>query len=131
MARSNPQRRLGRLRVAAGRTRKDPEADVLETIAAMSDSDRAIAEPLHALILDADPELTPRLWYGQPAYARAGKVIVFFRGADHDGERYFTLGFTQHANLDSGGLWPTAYALTELGSTERKRITELVESTIG
>ena len=112
-------------------TKKDPEAEVLEKIAAMSEADRSIAEPLHALIRATGPELSPRLWYGQPAYAREGKVVVFFRGADHDGERYFTLGFTQHAHLDDGDLWPTAYALTRLGAAEQQRIVELVKAASG
>ena len=112
--------------MAERKTKKDPEAEVREKIAAMSESDRSMAETLHELILASGPELSPRLWYGQPAYERGGKVIVFFRGADHDGERYFTLGFTQHADLDDGGIWPTAYALTSLGAAERKRISTLV-----
>ena len=110
------------------KNKKDPEAEVLDKIASMSTTDRSIAEPLHALIRASAPNLSPRLWYGQPAYAREGKVIVFFRSADHDGERYFTLGFTQHARLDDGDLWPTAYALTRLGTTERERIVELVKA---
>lgn len=109
-------------------TTKDPDAEVLAKIAEMSEGDRRIAEPLHALIRSSAPDLSPRLWYGQPAYAKDGKVVVFFRGADHDKERYVTLGFTQHAPLDDGNLWPTAYALTKLGATETRRISELVRA---
>lgn len=92
---------------------------------------RRLAEPLHALVRETAPELVPRLWYSQPAYAKDGRVVVFFRGADHDGERYLTLGFSQHAPLDDGGMWPTAYALTELGPAERTRIAALVTAAAG
>ena len=116
---------------ARDKDKKDPETQVLDKIAEMSDDDRRIAEPLHALIRASAPELSPKLWYGQPAYARAGKVVVFFRGADHDGEPYFTVGFTQHANLASGDLWATSYALKALGSAESERIVELVRTAVG
>lgn len=109
----------------------DPEAEVLQKIAAMSDDDRRIAEPLHAHIRSVAPELVPRLWYSQPAYARDGKVVVFFRGADHDGEPYFTLGFTRHAALADGDLWPTAYALRRFGPSEQARVAELVRAAAG
>lgn len=112
--------------MATRKPKKDPLAEVSETIAAMSVADSKIAEPLHDLIRQSAPELEPRLWYAQPAYAKGGKVVVFFRGADHDGERYFTLGFTQHAPLDDGDLWPTAYAVRNLGAATRKAITDLV-----
>ena len=108
-----------------------PAEAVVDTIAGMSEADRRIAEPLHDLIQQSAPELSPKLWYGQPAYARNGKVVVFLRGADHDGERYVTLGFTQHAPLDDGGLWPTSYALTTLGEAERTRIAALVRTAAG
>lgn len=111
--------------------KKDPEAELLAKIEAMSDADRAIAAPLHAHIAKTAPELSPRLWYSQPAYARDGKVVVFFRGADHDGVPYFTLGFTEHAHLAEGNLWPTSYALTKLGTAEKRRIAELVRAAVG
>jgi uncharacterized protein YdhG (YjbR/CyaY superfamily) len=117
--------------MAAAKPKKDPEAEVLEKIAAMTDADRAIAEPLHALIRESAPELTPKLWYGQPAYAKGGKVIVFFRGADVDGERYLTLGFSGNAQLDDGNLWPTAYAVTGLTAEDEARIAELVRTAAG
>lgn len=107
--------------------KKDPEAEVLAKIAEMTPADRAIAEPLHALIREAGPDLTPRLWYSQPAYARAGKVVLFFRGADFDGERYFTVGVSGHAAVDDGHMWPTAYALTQLSPDTEQRIRALVE----
>jgi hypothetical protein len=99
---------------------------VLGLIAAMPDADRAIAERLHAVIRASAPDLTPKLWYGQPAYAKGTKVVCFFRGAAVDGERYLTLGFSGQANLDDGQLWPTAYALTGLTKKDEARIAALV-----
>ena len=110
---------------------KDSEDEVHDLIAAMTETDRALAEPLDALIRASAPGLTPKRWYGQPAYAKSGKVVVFFRAADHDGERYFTLGFTKHAELDDGGLWPTAFAVTELGESEVDRIARLIKKALG
>lgn len=104
----------------------DPEVAVLEVIASMPPSDRAICEGLHRVIRASAPELSPKLWYGQPAYAKGGKVVCFFRGAEIDGERYVTLGFSGQANLDDGHLWPTAYALTGLTDTDEATVAELV-----
>jgi hypothetical protein len=112
----------------AGKVKKDPELDVLAKIAEMSEADRRIAEPLHAHVRSCAPQLTPRLWYSQPAYAREGKVVVFFRGADHDKVPYFTLGFTEHASLGGAGMWPTSYALTALGDDEKAQIAALIEA---
>jgi uncharacterized protein YdhG (YjbR/CyaY superfamily) len=115
-------------------TKKDPAAEVLETIAAMSARDRAVAERLHEVITAAGPDLTPRLWYKQPAYAAGGakgKVVCFFRGADVDGERYLSLGFSGEAQLDDGGMWPTAYAVTEVDDAVADRVTELVRRALG
>lgn len=117
--------------MAERKAKKDPEAEVLAKIAEMSDADRRLAEPLHALITASAPELAPKLWYGQPAYARNGKVVVFFRGADVDGERYLTLGFTGEAQVDDGHLWPVAYAVTALTAAEEERIGELVKAAVG
>lgn len=103
------------------------EEGVLATIAEMPPADRDIAERLHALIREAAPDLTPRLWYGQPAYAKNGKVVCFFRGAEIDGERYLTLGFSGDASLDDGNMWPTAYAVVGIDSAEEKEIKQLVE----
>jgi hypothetical protein len=100
-----------------------------EVIAAMPPADRAIAERLDAVIRASAPDLVPRLWYGQPAYARegrGGKVVCFFRGAEVDGERYLTLGFSGTANLDDGNIWPTAYAVTGLSAADEKAIGALV-----
>lgn len=104
----------------------DGAADVADAIAEMSEHDRAIAERLHALILASAPELIPRLWYGMPAYAKDGKVVLFFRGAEKFKERYMTLGFNQPAKLDDGHMWPVAFALTELTAPDEERIADLV-----
>jgi hypothetical protein len=112
----------------AGKAKKDPEAEVLAKIAEMSGADRRVAEPLHAHIRACAPQLTSRLWYSQPAYGRDGKVLVFFRGADHDKVPYFTLGFTEHSSLGGDGMWPTAYALSVLGEDEKRQIAELLEA---
>lgn len=111
---------------AARAPKPDPEEAVLATIAALPDWERAIAERLHALIRDVAPDLAPKLWYGQPAYAKAGKVVCFFRGAEVDGERYVTFGFSGHAAVDDGTMWPTAYALTDLTDADAERIAALV-----
>lgn len=102
------------------------EAAVLETIAKMPKADRDIAERLHAVITTSAPELQPKLWYSQPAYAKDGKVIVFFRGAEVDGERYLTLGFSGAAKVDDGNVWPTSYAITRLTKSDETRIGALV-----
>lgn len=107
------------------------EAAVLETIASMPKPDRDIAERLHAVITTSAPDLQPKLWYSQPAYAKAGKVIVFFRGAVVDGERYLTLGFSGAAKLDDGNVWPTAYAVVKLTKADEAMIAELVKQAAG
>ena len=107
------------------------EREVLAKIADMAADDRALAETIHEIVADAAPELEPKLWYGQPAYARKGKVVCFFRSGAGDKERYSTFGFTPEANLDErSGLWPTSYAVAELGPTARKTIAELVERAV-
>jgi hypothetical protein len=103
------------------------EEAVLEVIGGMPDWERKVAERLHEIILERGPELSPKLWYGQPAYAKGGKVICFFRGAAVDKERYISFGFSGNANLDDGHMWPTAYALTGLTKADEKRIGQLVE----
>lgn len=102
------------------------EAAALAKIAEMAQPDRGLAERIHGLITTAAPELAPKVWYGQPAYARGGKVVCFFRSGQVDGERYSTLGFTPEAHLDEGGLWPTSFAVTELTDEAERAITELV-----
>lgn len=113
--------------------KNEPTAEVLATIAAMTDRDRAVAERLHEVITTAAPELSPRLWYQQPAYAAGGtkgKVVCFFRGADVDGERYLSLGFSGEAHLDDGALWPTAYAVTEVDEAVADRVAALVKQAV-
>ncbi len=115
----------------AAKSKADPEEAVLATIKAMPDSDRAIAERLHAIIRESVPDLTPRLWYGQPAYAKNGKVVCFFRGAAIDKERYLTFGFSGEAQLDDGKMWATSYALTGIDSATEKQIAALVKKAAG
>jgi uncharacterized protein YdhG (YjbR/CyaY superfamily) len=105
----------------------DGESAVREALAAMSPEDRAIGERLHRLIGEAAPELSPKTWYGMPAYAKDGKVVCFFRNATKFKERYAMLGFNDSANLDEGSMWPVAYALKELTATEEARILELLQ----
>jgi len=107
------------------------EAEVLEMIGAMSGSDRAIAERLHAIVKASAPTLAPRLWYGMPAYARDGKVVCFFQASQKFKTRYATFGFQHDAHLDDGHMWPVAFALTELGDAEEAKIGELVRKAVG
>jgi uncharacterized protein YdhG (YjbR/CyaY superfamily) len=109
----------------------DPEGDVLAKIAEMPESDRRMAERIHAIIKASAPSLTPRLWYGMPAYAKDGKVLCFFQTAEKFKSRYATLGFDDSANLDEGAMWPTAFALKELTAAEEARIGELVKKAMG
>lgn len=104
------------------------ELDVLEKIAAMDAGDRALAERIHAIVTEHAPDLRPKLWYSQPAYARKGKVVCFFRSGVGDGERYSTFGFTPHAELDGeSGVWATSYAVRELTADAERTITALVK----
>jgi uncharacterized protein YdhG (YjbR/CyaY superfamily) len=107
-------------------TKADGESDVLAKIAEMPDHDRAIAERLHAIIKATAPGLSPRTWYGMPAYAKDGKVVCFFQGAHKFKTRYATLGFSDKANLDEGAMWPNAFALKELNAAEEARISALL-----
>jgi uncharacterized protein YdhG (YjbR/CyaY superfamily) len=108
----------------------DGEAEVLAKIAEMADSDRAMAERLHAIVKDSAPDLSPRLWYGMPAYAKDGNVICFFQDAAKFKARYATLGFSDKAHLDDGAMWPNSYALTELTAADEARIVELVKKAV-
>jgi hypothetical protein len=108
----------------------DGESAVLAAIAKMPESDRALGERVHAIVKAAAPVLTPRLWYGMPAYARNGKVVCFFQSAQKFKTRYATLGFMHEANLDDGVMWPTAFALKELTTAEEERIGELVKKAV-
>ena len=105
----------------------DSEAEVLAMIAAMPALDRALGERLHAIIKASAPALTPKLWYGMPAYARDGKIVCFFQSAQKFKTRYATFGFMHEANLDDGAMWPTAFALKGLGAAEEARIVALVK----
>lgn len=109
----------------------DAEGDVLAKIAEMEDADRVIAERIHAIVKACAPELTPKLWYGMPAYAdKDGKNVVFFQPAPKFKARYATLGFNDPAKLDDGTMWPTAYALTTLTEADEARIAELVKRAV-
>lgn len=111
-----------------GNKKAAEEIDVLTKIQEMTDADRAVAERIHAIVTTAAPELSPKLWYGQPAYARRGKVVCFFRSGDGDKERYSTFGFTPEADLDDdSGLWATSFAVTEVSDKAEKTITALVK----
>ncbi len=107
------------------------ESALLAKIAEMPEPDRSMAERLHAIITASAPMLTPRTWYGMPAYAKDGKVVCFFQGAARFKARYATLGFTDQANLDDGAMWPTSFALTELGPAEEAKIAALVKKAVG
>lgn len=108
------------------------EADaVVAKLAAMKPADRAMGERLHKLIMKTAPELTPRLWYGMPAYAKDGRTICFFQDANKFKSRYATLGFSDKANLDQGRMWPIYYALLELTPAEEERIVGLLKQAIG
>lgn len=130
------KQRAAELRTQTGRGRGADkaavdEADVLAKIAEMPESDRALAERVHAIVTTAAPELAPKLYFGQPGYARKGKVVCFFRSGLMDKERYSTFGFSAHANLDgAGGLWPTSYALTEPTEDAWKTLADLVERAV-
>lgn len=109
----------------------DPEAALLAKIVAMPEKDRALAERLHAVVSSTLPELKPTTWYGMPAYTKAGKVVCFFQGAYKFKTRYATLGFSDKAKLDAGGLWPTAFALKEWTPAVEKQITALLQRAVG
>ena len=108
----------------------DGESDVLAKIAEMPESDRVMAERLHAIIKASAPNLSPRTWYGMPAYAKDGNVVCFFQSAQKFKSRYATLGFSDKANLDEGTMWPTAFALKELTPDEEEKIAALVKKAV-
>jgi uncharacterized protein YdhG (YjbR/CyaY superfamily) len=105
----------------------DGESEVLAKIAEMSNPDRAMAERIHAIVKASAPGLSPKTWYGMPAYAKDGKVVCFFQPAEKFKARYSTLGFNDKANLDEGDMWPTAFAVKELTATDEKKIAALVK----
>jgi uncharacterized protein YdhG (YjbR/CyaY superfamily) len=114
-------------RPASRADQPDGETAVLAKIAAMPEPDRALGERLHAIIKASAPALSPKLWYGMPAYAKDGKVVCFFQSAQKFKTRYATFGFMHEANLDDGAMWPTAFALKELTAAEAARIGVLVK----
>ena len=116
----------------ANKNRAAGESAVLAKIAEMAEPDRAMAERLHEIVEASAPALSPKTWYGMPAYAdKDGKVVCHFQGAEKFGTRYATLGFSDKANLDEGAMWPTSFALKELGAAEEARIGELVNRAAG
>lgn len=114
----------------AKKGRAEGEQDVLAAIAAMKGPDRAMAKRLHAIITANAPDLSPKTWYGMPAYARDGKVVCFFRDAAKFKDRYATFGFNDAANLDEGAMWPTAFALKELTAKEEATIVKLLKKAV-
>jgi uncharacterized protein YdhG (YjbR/CyaY superfamily) len=114
----------------ADRDRAAGESALLEKIAEMPEPDRAMAERLHAIVKASAPDLSPKTWYGMPAYAKGGKVVCFFQSADKFKSRYATFGFNDTANLDEGAMWPTSFALKELTATEEATIGALVKKAV-
>ncbi|NWL35690.1 iron chaperone [Paenarthrobacter nitroguajacolicus] len=112
-------------------TKADGEADVMAKIAEMPEPDKLMAERLHAIVKEHAPELTPKTWYGMPAYVREGKNIVFFQSSHKFKARYATLGFEENAKLDDGAMWPTSFALTEITPEVEARIVELIKRALG
>lgn len=108
----------------------DGESAVLAKLAEMNESDRVLGERLHAIIKANAPELSPKLWYGMPAYARDGKIVCFFQCAQKFNTRYATLGFNDTANLDQGAMWPVAFALKELTDADEARIGTLIQQAV-
>ena len=114
----------------ANKDKAEGENAVLAAIASMQEPDRAMAKRLHAIIKASAPTLSPKTWYGMPAYAKDGKVVCFFQSAQKFNTRYATFGFSDTANLDEGALWPVAFALKELTITEEARIGVLVKKAV-
>jgi hypothetical protein len=127
---ARPAAKKGAARPAPRADKADGESAVLATIAKMPEPDRAIGERLHAIIKASAPSLSPRLWYGMPAYARDGKVVCFYQSEQKFKTRYATFGFMHEANLDEGAMWPTAFALKELTAAEAARIGALVKKAV-
>ena len=124
--------RVKEMKAAAGRGAVvDPEREVLAKIAEMATPDRVMANRIHAIVKAAAPTLTPRLWYGMPAYSKDDKVLCFFQSAQKFKTRYATLGFSDKAKLDEGVMWPNAFALKELTPEAEARIAALVKKAIG
>ena len=122
--------RARELKAEARADKADGESAVLEKIAEMPKADRAMAKRLHAIIKASAPALSPRTWYGMPAYAKDGKVVCYFQSAHKFKSRYATFGFNDSANLDKGAMWPTSFALTELTAVEETKIVALVKKAV-
>ena len=114
----------------ANQDREAGEHDLLAKIVEMPKADRVMAERFHAIVTASAPALSPKTWYGMPAYARDGKIVCFFKSADKFKSRYATFGFEESANLDDGAMWPTSFALTELTAAEEKKIAALVKKAV-
>src|ERR687890_1576688 len=114
----------------ANKKKAEGESDLLQKIAEMPEPDRAMAERLHEIVKASAPDLSPKTWYGMPAYAKDGKVLCFFQSAQKFNSRYATFGFSDKANLDEGGMWPTSFALKELTATEEAKISALVKRAV-
>ena len=108
----------------------DDETEILMAIGAMDEPDRSIAKKLHAIITANAPKLTPKTWYGMPAYSDGKDIVCFFRGRQKFGERYMTFGFNDIAKLDDGAMWPTLFAITDLTETEEAKIAALVRKAV-
>jgi uncharacterized protein YdhG (YjbR/CyaY superfamily) len=124
-------RELARERKAARSGNADGERDVLDKIAEMPEPDRTMAERIHTLVKEVAPALTPRTYYGMPAYAQDGKVLCFFQPASKFKSRYSTFGFNDDARLDDGAMWPTSWALTSLSEADAARIGDLIKKAVG
>jgi uncharacterized protein YdhG (YjbR/CyaY superfamily) len=120
-----------RARAKELKEKEDGDSAVRAAIAAMTPADRALAKRVDELVRAAAPGLTPKTWYGMPAYAKDGKVVVFFKNAGKFKSRYSNLGFSDNASLDAGSMWPTEFALTELTPDDEKKITTLVKKAVG
>jgi uncharacterized protein YdhG (YjbR/CyaY superfamily) len=114
----------------AEKSKADAESDVLAKIAEMPKADRAMAERIHAIVKASAPNLTPRTWYGMPAYAKDGKVVCFFKSASKFKSRYATFGFNDPANLDDGAMWATSFALKKLTAADERKIGALVKKAV-
>ena len=114
----------------ANKNRAEGESDVLAKIAEMQEPDRAMAERLHEIVKASAPALSPKTWYGMPAYAKDGKIVCFFQSAQKFNARYATRGFSDEANLDEGAMWPTSFALKELTAAEEAKIGALVKRAV-
>ena len=122
--------RVKEMRRSPRASKADGERDVVEKISEMGDTDRVMAERIHAIVTASAPDLTPRTWYGMPAYAKDGTIVCHFQPAQKFKTRYPTLGFSDKANLDDGTMWPVAYALTKLTKADEARIAALIKKAV-